>query len=59
MNTTTKSNSKEFIEIPSNSTMAKDITSYKKNKFTTKQEAFCDPVRKNRHQNPGELCTLS
>ena len=34
MNTTTKSNSKEFIEIPSNSTMAKDITSYKKNKFT-------------------------
>ena len=31
MNTTTKSNSKEFIEIPSNSTMAKDITSYKKN----------------------------
>ena len=26
MNTTTKSNSKEFIEIPSNSTMAKNIT---------------------------------
>ena len=39
MNTTTKSNSKEFIEIPSNSTMAKDITSYKKNKFTTRDLA--------------------
>jgi len=37
MNTTTKSNSKEFIEIPSNSTMAKDITSYKKNKFNNKR----------------------
>lgn len=30
MNITIKSNNKEFIEIPSNSTMAKDITSYKK-----------------------------
>ena len=39
MNTTTKSNNKEFIEIPSNSTMAKDITSYKKNKFTTRDLA--------------------
>ena len=59
MNTTTKSNNKEFIEIPSNSTMAKDITSYKKNKFTFFKMLIPVSKRKIKISELFDLCNIN